>query len=239
MSIINLTENQFNKNNLYYIQTTLTELFMNTRCLVAERDASKRTMLTVTCPDHYSEMVSAEIIDKVAEIIVIKYKYDFFKKTLGIGGLNQKEKELLFAGLIAADLPEDKKYVIDRLKNQEEIALDGVYNFRLKPLKAKWEDIVSYMPTCFVSSQLRDFIGYLIENRKKRVYVDEGRVYDSHFRRLKRCSLLDGEELKIIREILLSNCGEVEISGKIPEEDEIYVRELFGDKIYFSSGYCL
>ena len=97
----------------------------------------------------------------------------------------------------------------------------------------------SFAPTCFVSSQLRDFIGYLIENRKKRVYVDEGKVYDSHFRRLKRCSLLDGEELKIIREILLSNCGEVEISGKIPEEDEMYVRELFGDKIYFSSGYCI
>ncbi len=239
MSIINVTENQYNKNNLYYIQSTLSELFANTRCFIEEKEASKRDVLSINCPEHYSEIVASEIIDKVAEIIVIKYKYDYFKKTLGVGGLNAKEKELLLVGLISADLPEDKKYVIERLKGQQEIAIDGVYNFRLKALKAKWEDIVSYMPTCFISSQLRDFIGYLLENKKKRVYVDAGMVYDSHFRRLKRCSLIGGENLKIIREILLSNCGEVEIAGKIPEEDEKYIRELFGDKIYFSSGYCL
>ena len=72
---------------------------------------------------------------------------------------------------------------------------------------------------------------------KKRVYIDGGKVYDNHYRRLKRSTLLDGEDMKIIREILLSNCGEVELSGKIPEKDEYYLKEYYNDKIFFSCGY--
>lgn len=237
MSIINLTESELRKENLYYLQSTLSELFANARCSVSEIETCKRVKLSVECPDHYLDIVRAEIIDRVAEIIVIKYKYDYFKKTLGIGGLTSSEKEILIASLIAADLEDDKRYALDRLKNQDEIAVDGVYNFRLKALKNKWEDIVSYMPPCFISSQLRDFVTYLLENKNKRVYVDCGKVYDSHYRRLKRCALLDGDGLQIIREVLLSNCGEVEILGEVPKEDEKYMREFYGDKIYFSQGY--
>ncbi len=237
MSIINLTESEFNKHNLYYLQTTLSELFLNTRCSLSEREISKRAKLSVTCPEHYLEIVRAEINERVAEIIVIKYKYEFFKKSLGVVGLTSTEKEILLASLIAADLEDDKRYVLERLKAQEEISIDGVYNFRLKPLRAKWVDIVSYMPSCFISSQLKDFVTFLLESKKKRVYIDHGKVYDCHFRRLKRVSLLDGEEVKILREVLLSNCGEVEIDGKIPQEDEKYIKEFFGDKIFFSQGY--
>jgi hypothetical protein len=221
MSIINLTESESNKGNLYYLQSTLSELFVNTKCSISEEESYKRIKLTIECPEYYLDIVRAEIIDRVAEIIVIKYKYEFFKRRLGIGGLTSEEKEILITSLIAADLEDDKRYTLDRLKNQEEIAVDGVYNFRLRLLKSKWEDIVSYMPPCFISSQLKDFVTYLLENKKKRVYVDEGKVYDSHYRRLKRCSLLDGEELQIIREVLLSNCGEVEISGTMPNEQEV------------------
>ncbi len=93
------------------------------------------------------------------------------------------------------------------------------------------------MPQCFLSPQLKDFVGYLLENKKKRVYIDNGRVYDCHYKRLKRCALLGGDGVNVVREVLLSNCGEVEICGKIPEEDEYYLKEFYADKIIFSTGY--
>ncbi len=237
MSIINLTESEYNKDNLFYLQSSLSELFLNTRCSVEEIEMGKRMKLSVVCPEFYSDVIYAEIIDKVAEIIVIKYKYEFFKKNISISGLNVEEREILLASLIAADLEDDKKYVIERLKSQTEIAIDGFFTFRLRALKNKWEDIVSYMPQYFINNQLKDFITYLIENKKSRVYVDCGKVYDSHFKRLRRSALLSGDNVKIIREILLSNCGEVEISGKIPEADEKYIKQFYGDKIFFSQGY--
>ena len=202
-----------------------------------EKSGSDRITLSLTCPEHYHQIVKAEIIERVAEIIAISYKYEFFKNNLSVSGLNSTEREILLASLISADLEEDKKYALDRLKNQTEFVIDGFFSFRLKPLKAKWQDIVSYMPPCFISSQLKDFILYLLEHKRKRVYIDNGKVYDWHFRRLKKCSLLKGEQVKILREVLLSGCGEVEIAGKVPQEDERYIKEYYGDKIFFSQGY--
>ncbi|MBQ7339627.1 MAG: hypothetical protein IJW43_02095 [Clostridia bacterium] len=239
MTQVNITESKENQGNLYYIQSIISELLTNAKCSVKEISLGKRSVLRIECPEHYADIIRAEIIDKIAEIIVIKYKYDFFKKTLSIGGLNSNEKELLITSLIAADFEDDKRYSVERLKSMEEIAVDGVYNFRLSPLKRKWEDVVSYMPGCFISNQLKDFISFLLENKKKRVYIDCGKVYDCHFRRLKRASLLEGDELKITREVLLSNCGEIEITGELPSLDEKYIREYYGDKIFFSNGYSL
>ena len=115
--------------------------------------------------------------------------------------------------------------------------MDGVYNFRLKPLKKKWGEVASYIPTSFLNTQLKEFITYLLENRKKRVYIDCGRVYDSHYRRLRRSMLLGGDGVEIVREVLLSGCGEVELCGDIPKDDEFYLKEYYSDKIYFSGSF--
>jgi hypothetical protein len=152
-------------------------------------------------------------------------------------GLSKEEKEILFAGLIAADLDDDKKYSFERLKLYTDMPIDGIFNFRLSPLKNKWKDIVQYVPVGFMNTQLKEFVTFLIENKKKRVYVDCGKVYDSHYRRLKRTSLLEGDGVKIVREVLLSNCGEIELCGEIPKEDEYYLKEFYSDKIIFSQNF--
>lgn len=233
MTQIQITESAVNQNNLFYVQSALSEIFTHAGCSVKNSSCDKRCVLTIDCPREYEEIIRVEVLDKVAEVIAIKYKNDLFKKSVCIEGLSEVEKEILFASLIAADLEEDKKYSFERIKEYKEIAVDGIYNFRLKQLKKKWVDIVSYIPTCFMKEQLKDFISFLLENKKKRVYVDSGRVYDNHYRRLKRCSLLDGELAQITREILLSNCGEIRLSGKLPEEDEFYLKEFYNDKIIF------
>ncbi len=234
MTKISVTESGANGNNLLYVQTALAEVFTHSGCSVRLSNLANRSVLTVNCPEEYSDIIKVEIIDKVAEVIVIKYKNDFFKRTLSVSGLNGAEKEILIASLIAADLDDDKKYAFERLKDGNEIAIDGVFNFKLKPLKRKWTDVVGYIPNCFLNYQLKEFIGYLLENKKKPVYVESGRVYDSHYRRLKRSSLLDGDSTLITREILLSNCGEVRLSGSLPEDDEFYIKEYYSDKIIFS-----
>lgn len=219
--------------NLLYIQSALSELFKSADCSVQLKELEFRSELDITCPEYFFDIIKAEVKDKVAEIIVIKYKYDFFKKSIFISGLSEVDKEILYASLIAADLDDDKRYVFEKLKSFSDIAIDGVFNFRLAPLKKKWVEVASYMPPSFINSQLKDFIGYLLENKKKRVYIDNGLVYDSHFRRLKRSTLLGGEKAKLTREVLLSNCGEIEISGLIPQDEEKYMKEYYGDKISF------
>ncbi len=234
MTNITITENGTNQINLFYVQTALSEIFSHANCSVRLITNQARNLLIINCPEEYINIVRVEVADKVAEVIAIKYKNDFFKKNISVQGLTNIEKEILIASLIAADLDEDKKYSFEKIKTDNEIAIDGAFNFKLKPLKKKWTEIMSYIPTCFLNYQLREFIGYLLENKRKPVYVDNGRVYDSHYRRLKRSTLLDGEDVLITREILLSNCGEIRLTGNLPKDDEQYLKEYFNDKIIFS-----
>ena len=236
MTRICITDDAHFVSGLEYIKNSVTEIADKTgsNCTLTVKD--KRCALTLETPEYYADIVRAETADRIAEVIAVGYKYRFFKKTIKVAGLNDTEREILLASLIAADLSEDKKYAFDRLKSLSDINIDGMFNFRLKPLIKKWRDIVEYMPACFVGSQLKDFVSFLLENKKKRTYIDDQKVYDNYYRRLKRCSLLGGEEGAIIREVLLSNCGEVEIRGSLPATDEKYLKEFYGDRVYFAES---
>ncbi len=237
MATITVSDKEYNDGNLYYVQSATAEILGATGSTFRIVKSGDRAVLTIDCPDSYSEIVSTEIADKLADIVAINYKYDYFKKNIFISGLSKTESEILLASLIAADLDDDKKYVFDKIKNSYSVALDGVFNFRLQPLKRKWQDVVSYIPPAFMNSQLKEFISYLLENKRKRIYIDCGKVYDSHFRRLKKSDLLGGGDVNVVKEAILSNCGEIELFGALPEADEKYLKEFYGDRIYFSSGY--
>ena len=47
MSIINITEKEQNQANLYYLQSSLSELLINTRCGVEEISDEKRIELKI------------------------------------------------------------------------------------------------------------------------------------------------------------------------------------------------
>ncbi len=237
MTQILISDRDYNKKNLLYIQSSLTELFEQAGCKLEIQTVGSRVQLCIECPQYFQDIVLTEVADKIAEIVAIGYKYEFFKGEIKLSGLSETEMEILLASLIAADLDNDKKYAFERYKGLYDIAIDGIYHFRLQPLKKKWADIVSYMPSVFMESQLKEFITYLLENKKKRVYVDSGLVFDSHYRKLNRTELLGGENVKIIREILLSNCGEVELNCDIPKDDEKYLKDFYSDKIYFQNRY--
>ncbi|MBR0190143.1 MAG: hypothetical protein IJQ23_07140 [Clostridia bacterium] len=221
---------------LKYIKDSVGELAVKTGATVSVVSHGERRALIYDCPEYYSDILQAEIADRVAEVIVVGYKYDYFKTAVKSCGLNDTEREILLTSLIAADLAEDKKYAFDRVKAVNEIAIDGVLNFRLKPLKNKWKDIAEYMPAYFAGSQLKDFVSFLLENKKKRTYIDDRKVYDNYYRRLKRCSLMDAADGEIVREVILSGCGEVEIRGALPETDEKYLKEFYGDRVYFTQN---
>ena len=237
MAEIIVSDKKIKERNLFYIKNHLKCLSGHLGFSCETIETEDRTELRVSCPDYYADVVAIEISDKLSEIIAINYKYDFFKKRVLIYGLKDVEYEILMASIISADLDDDKKYIFNKIKDEKNIYMDGFYNFRLKNLKLKWEEIVSYIPHYFINSQLKDFISYLIENKKKKVYIDNGKVFDTNYKRLKRSELLDGDCVNIVREVILSNCGEVELSGDIPKEDETYLKEYYGDKIIFSQRY--
>lgn len=240
MSEIKITESSLKNNNILYIKNSLQELTTQINVKSFYKVETNRSEIKFEVYDEYKDLFTMELEDKIADVIAVNYKYNYFVKNVKVNGLSLIEYDLLITSLISADVEEDKRYVIRKLKNYEEYAIDGIFNFRMKPLKEKWKEIVSYIPVSFNSVQLKDFIAYLIKDKSnKKVYYENGAVYDKRFIKLNKTSLLypSKNQLTIIKEILLSGAGVVEISSSLPIEDEKYIKAFFDNRIRFSESY--
>ncbi|MBP5177543.1 MAG: hypothetical protein ILP02_03045, partial [Clostridia bacterium] len=159
-----------------------------------------------------------------------------FKRNVRVGGLKSVEYELLIAALIAADLEEDKRYARS-LFSGERLAVDGFFNFTMKALKDKWRDVVGYVPAYFAPDQLKDFILYVAGEKKGgRLRVVGGRVYDEAYNLLSRAYLTGGGDCKVVKEVIISSPVEVLLTRPVPEKDEYYLKQFFGDKIVFDGN---
>ena len=126
MAKICISDKEESEKNLYYIQSGTAEILSSTGSRFDVALLGSRALLSIDCPDNYFDIVRAEVSDKVAEVITIKYKYDFYKKRLPLSGLSKIEKEILITSLIAADLEDDKRYAFERVKEDTEISIDGI-----------------------------------------------------------------------------------------------------------------
>ena len=219
---------------LLYIQNTLSEVFRQTDTKVGFVADGVRANLNIDCEDFYYPLILSEVHDKIADIISIGYKYAFISPLLTPKGLKKEEVNFLLTAIIGADYVDDKRYVLIKLKGIDSPAIDGVFNFKLKLLKNKWEEVASFMPSNFDYLKLRDFINYLILDKSDKIYIENGKVYDAHYRQRLRSKLLFGDkDYDLISEIILSMPGEIELRSSINGKEEKIIKELFGSKIIF------
>lgn len=240
MKEIKITESKTKNKNIVYLYTTLGDVVNQINSQILLKNGSNRIELTINVIEDYYELLKQEIEDKIADIIAVSYKYDYFSKKIKTSSLSEFERELLITALIAADIDEDKKYVIKKLKNFNEYSIDGIFNFRMKPLKEKWSEVAGYIPSSFVPKQVKDFIEYIIKDKNgKKVYYENGSVFDKRYNILRRRELLtkSGQDESTLIEILLSGAGEVELGSPLSEKEEQMIKEIYGDRVIFSSNY--
>lgn len=234
-----VTENASRRMIIEYLRKTLSRQIAAFGGSYTTGEQSERCYFLAKVDKQHSKYFAPTLEDKLADVIAVKYKYDFFKKHIRVGGLKDVEYELLLAAMISADIAEDKKYARSKLTSGP-YAIDGSFNFTMKPLLEKWREIVGYIPSYFSGPQLKEFISYIIaEKRGGRVYVIGESVYDGRYNVLNRAKLIDDGECRIVKEIILSDCSEVELSTPLAELDDYYLKQFFGEKIYFNEQYHL
>lgn len=237
MGYLSISECYENNNNIIYIREALSPLVFKEieSSVFANRF---RVGITFEIDDSINMGAKNELIDKIADVIAVGYKYAFFFNRMQTCSLNAFYKDLLITSLISADLIEDKRYIRSKIELNEEFAIDGFYNFKLTQLVKKWQEICNYVPEFFSPRELKDFMMYLIsETKGRRVCVDKNLIYDSFGNLLKRSRLLPKSDFAVFKEILLSSAKVLEIKALPPSEEEVkYIKEYFGNKILFKSG---
>ena len=176
-------------------------------------------------PSYYKERAYDRIIEEKIKVI----------------GLESINKEILITALISADFYEDKKYILSKFRGFNKIAIDGFFNFRLDGLKKKWSEICTFIPDFFTEREIKEFVMYLLNEKCARgVKVDGNKVFDKLGNRLNRASLLPNSSLLVFKELLLAGAKEIEIFSLPNDElEQKYLKEYFGDKIFFNSGEIL
>lgn len=235
MSILYVSDDYENADGIAYIRENLSELFFekNATELVADNN---RAGLYLKIAEGCEKAAADELAEKICDVLVIGYKYRFFDRKICLGGLGRADRAILISALIAADFDDDRRYARSVIKSESQYAVDGIFNFKLSALKNKWKEITEYVPEFFSKRELKDFVGYMIcEKRGRRVIVDGDKVYDRRFNRMKRSALTGKREKNLIEEILLAGAGEVEIKSLPCKNDELLLREYFGDKVFFKS----
>lgn len=174
--------------------------------------------------------------EKIADVLCIGYKYEALEGVRP-AGLNVSEREILVSAVIAADFMQDKKYVLTKLAAIRQHSIDGFYEFRMRRLREKWQEIAACIPRAFTRDQLCAFLEYLHSSSKRRIFLKGGEVYDARCRRLRYASLLaEGKDEKtVLREIVLSGAGKVECLGSLSPAQEKFLKQYYAGRVAFAA----
>jgi hypothetical protein len=231
MTELVITDKSKNINNLFYLQKTLAEILGQTESSSFIESTDNESTMRVLVKPYYEGLIKEELADKIAEVIAIAYKYEFFVTKIKPSGLKESEIKLLLAGIISADFEDDKKYIIDKIGEFKSLSIDGTFNFKLKILKDKWAEICTVMPSVFTSEQLKEFLLYISGEKDKKIFVDGDGVYDCHYRRLLRSELLG--EHSVLVETILSGAYEINYLSMPSINEQGSLKEYYGSRITF------
>ncbi len=240
MEIIKITDSESRLSNIVYMYGSLSEVLSGASKRFSAYNDGSRSVMEIELTGDNGRYVKKEIEDKIADVIAVGYKHAVFSEGVHPYGLTEEEREILLSSLIAADIDDDREYIKRKIVCEREYSVDGLFNFRLTALKKKWQDVVSYVPKTFDGEKLKDFLAFILEEKRgNRVFVDNQKVYDKCFRRVNRTSLTGvqyGAE-RLVNEIILSGAGEAELLSGVSENAEEYLRDFLGNKIIFGKTY--
>ncbi len=237
MKTLRITETASRK-RLGLITASLSQIFRVAGVRERYDDGDSTASLILEIPEHYLEFVFAEVREKLADLIAVGYKYDFFMQNTQFWGLTFEQKELFLTAVIAADYPEDRRFAQRAITLSEEISVDGIYHFKLQKLTEKWQEIASCLPSYFGEEIYRSFMQYLIDDfSDSSVYLVGEAVYDKRYGK-RNLSLLLSEknDPNPAQEILLC-CGKnVHVVGEKESSAMPFIKDFYGKNVRFFSG---
>ncbi|MDE6059231.1 MAG: hypothetical protein K2G44_04235 [Clostridia bacterium] len=230
MEQITVSERKDRSLYITYLYNVLSEVLLSSggsgELLFGEERAVLIVRLQEPC-----DAVRKAIVEKIAEVIGIGYKYEFLRDRLNVC-LGKREKKLLCAALIAADYDSDTNYICRKIGKKSEYTVDGIFHFRLTALQEKWEKIASYVPDGFGTGDLKKFCEFLVGESRNKIYLKGNTVFGENFIPLKRSRLTGEEDTET--EIMLSDAGFVYCLGEVEEGIDDFLQKYYAERAIFS-----
>lgn len=231
MEKITITQSGFDGLYMSYLYGKVKEKFSYLPANAELQKNGDTTTLDFQTEKRYCPYVRKYAEENISDVVAVGYKYSFFKERLRLPLLSETEQSLLFTALAAADLKEDRAIVSRAFKGFDAYSLDGVYHFRLRDLKKRWEEIADYISSDFGPQSLDGFIGFLVSDGVGKAYIKDGKAYDEKYRVLTRSTLTGNRSL--IGEILLCGVERVYCFGNVDSATVDFLKKFYKEKAVF------
>jgi len=109
--------------------------------VVASGEHSGRAIISIACEKDRKKAAKNIITETLIEMYLTAVKYEHLKKRLKLTHLSDASATLLIHSLVAFDREAEKEIAESALKFNDNIALDGIFNFKLAELKQRWNEI--------------------------------------------------------------------------------------------------
>ena len=161
-----------NSHLLDYVKGQLAPCLKEIDGISTELDTQFRTCFSLACSDTYRFQVQRKLIDAVSQALTLGYKNVYVRDLLHIDS-NNFYKNVLVNVICVFDNDYDKQIVSRLVEIDQNVCIDGYYNFRLAAVKKKWSDITRLVSDNFYvlsdNSLIVEFLQYLLESTPSKV----------------------------------------------------------------------
>lgn len=107
----------------------------------ARTNSSSRSYLAIAVQDVFARQINNLVRMLLLDVLAIGYKNIYLLSNMSIAKKNFVSNTLINSMSIF-DCTADKQYIVEQLEGSNDINIDGYYNFRMKALKYKWDEII-------------------------------------------------------------------------------------------------
>ena len=161
-----------NSHLLDYVKGQLTPCLKEIDGISTELDERFRSCFSLACSDTYRFQVQRKIVDAVSQALTLGYKNVYVRDLLHIDSDNFY-KNVLVNVICVFDNDYDKQVVSRLVEIDQNVCIDGYYNFRLGAVKKKWSDITRLVSDNFYvlsdNGLIVEFLQYLLESTPSKV----------------------------------------------------------------------
>lgn len=109
--------------------------------VMARGKTMSRDYLSLACEDERRIHITDALYNLISDIIVTDFKLEYLKENSHLPINNTINYNAFLKALVEFDREFDKEMVIRKLSFSKELMIDGFYNFRLKELRKRWQEV--------------------------------------------------------------------------------------------------
>lgn len=213
--------------------------------VVTSYSENGKIFIVVACGEIEKPRISFFICDAIADIITTDFKLDYINKNLHLPIHNQLNLDALKKALVVFDRETDRYIVTHNLKLNDKFFIESFYEFRLRQLRSKWQELIKLANEnanyLLCNDTFIDLLKFLIENIEISTGCinvvkenDSYKICDENFNEIEQEQDKENNEAFLITSIINLSpkriniyCDDSENSSALTLLSQIFVNRVF------------